>query len=472
MAVNPADELAQSFGPQDFGPAVTPNQKIPTDTSGSGFEPEIGRLREIRTELPGAIQRAAAAEGEALKIKSEAETAGAEELYKAAQARTDATRGAYDAYGEKITKQPLPAFIPTEENAETLGALFSGVNLLGLIMSRGAGRSSALGAMKSMTGMLEGYKSGRKDLYEREKQVFEKNYARIKDIHAQYAKDLDKAVKLAEVDFEGGKIAAQLAAKKAGNSYAEKAASAGNLKAVVTSFNEEAKLIKQITDLQDREMNRESREAIAALRKNNQAGLTPGAVERNRYTRQSAALTTMDKLIELTEDKDFQKVIEKYRPQAYFAEAGGKIASQLITPGLPPELISFLTAVQDIRNQQLLDVSGKAVTVAEQMRSYGVMPQPGDKPNVLLSKLKYMRGKLASDLQEMQTMYPVLPTLSAGARQTSAPGQAPRPTSAAPSTPGARVMTASDIEETIKASGRTRQEVIDAARNRGYVVEE
>ena len=272
MAVNPADELAQSFGPQqdfgpqDSGPAVTTKQNISTDTSGSRFEPEIGRLREIQTQLPGAIQKAAAAEGEALKSKSEAETAGAEKLDKAAQARTDATRGAYDAYGEKITKQPLPAFVPTEENAETLGALFSGVNLLGLIMSRGAGRSSALGAMKSMTGMLEGYKSGRKDLYEREKQVFEKNYARIKDIHAQYAKDLDKAVKLAEVDFEGGKIAAQLAAKKAGNSYAEKAASAGNLKAVVTGFNEEAKLIKQITDLQDREMNRESREAIAASR--------------------------------------------------------------------------------------------------------------------------------------------------------------------------------------------------------------
>jgi hypothetical protein len=160
----------------------------------------------------------------------------------------------------------LLPFIPSEDNAETLGALFSGVNLIGLIMSRGAGRSSALGAMSSMTGMLEGYRTGRKDLYEREKQIFEKNYARVKDIHAQYGKELDQALKLSEVDFEGGKLAAELAAKRAGNGYAQKMAEAGNLKAVVAAFNSEVAIIKNITDLTKDQLARLSREDIAAMR--------------------------------------------------------------------------------------------------------------------------------------------------------------------------------------------------------------
>ena len=425
---------AQKQSAVDMGLYNKPNQNnpfVPPDFKSDPAEtnPEYADLRAIREKLPGAMQDVATAEGRALRTKAESDIAGAEGNLAAAKQRSADVRGSYDAYGERIAKEPLPAFVPSEDNAETLGALFSGVNLLGLIMSRGAGRSSALGAMSSMTGMLEGYRTGRKDLYEREKQIFEKNYARIKDIHAQYGKELDQALKLSEVNFEEGKMAALLAAKRAGNKYAEDMASVGNLKAVVAAYTEEVKIIDKMNNIRKSEDDREARLEIAALRQKNQSGLTPGAVERNRYTRQSAALTTMDNLIGLASDKEFQKVIEKYRAQAYFAEAGGKLVSQLITPGLPPKLISFLTAVQDIRNQQLLDVSGKAVTVAEQMRSYGVMPQPGDKPNVLLSKLNYMRGKLSSELQEMQNMYPVLPTLSGGARQPSA-SPSPAPSSA------------------------------------------
>jgi hypothetical protein len=46
---------------------AVPNTTDELIVSDSGFEPEIGRLREIQTELPGAIQRTAAAEGEALR---------------------------------------------------------------------------------------------------------------------------------------------------------------------------------------------------------------------------------------------------------------------------------------------------------------------------------------------------------------------------------------------------------------------
>ncbi len=258
---------AQKQSAVDMGLSNQPNQD-------SGFDPEErdpfklekDRLEQIQKQAPAAIRRAAEAEGEALRVKSQDDIARAEGYDAAAKQRSADVRGSYDAYGERIAKEPLLPFIPSEDNAETLGALFSGVNLIGLIMSRGAGRSSALGAMSSMTGMLEGYRTGRKDLYEREKQIFEKNYARIKDIHAQYGKELDQALKLSEVDFEGGKLAAELAAKRAGNGYAKKMAEAGNLKAVVAAFNAEVVIIKNITDLTEKNLNRQARLKIAADR--------------------------------------------------------------------------------------------------------------------------------------------------------------------------------------------------------------
>lgn len=383
MAVpNLADELQSSFGPQEnnIAPQTEP---LPID---SGFEPEIGRLREIQGALPGAIKGAAKAEGDALRAKSAAEIAGVEALSEAAGARTKSVRGAYDAYGERIAAQPLPAFTPTEDNAETLGALFSGVNLLGLIMSRGAGRSSALGAMKSMTGMLEGYRAGRKDLYERDKQIFEKNYTRIKDIHTQYAKDLDKAVKLAEVDFEAGKIAAELAAKKSGNAYAEAAARAGDLKAVVTSFNEEAKIIKQITDLTNREMERESRAEIAALRASGKTKsdlLEPRATIQDRFDLSIDGLNSMANILEFKNNSKIEEEWKKNKILNFVLEPVSdgylsRATAQIAKSKLSPEARNLAEEIMRARNAYFLATSGKAVTGNEAMRNFGAVLQPSD----------------------------------------------------------------------------------------------
>jgi len=492
------------------------------------YDPEKSRLREIQRQAPDAIKRAAEAEGEALLLKSQGDIAGAEGNVAAAEKRGADVRGSYDAYGERIAKEPLPAFVPSEDNAETLGALFSGVNLIGLIMSRGAGRSSALGAMKSMTGMLDGYRTGRKDLYERDKQIFEKNYARIKDIHAQYGKELDQALKLSEVDFESGKASAQLAAKRAGNGYAEKMAEAGNLKGVVAAYNSEVAIIKNITDLTKDQLARLSREDIAARRA--QAPGRPGAynlafaarvynalngaaVDLTNVSQLKAPLNqsggtgsvlaglissepgtvkaSLTALAGRTITKDDKRLFDMLTGQIGAALA--RIESQGLASGSTKANIDSFNALKPKAGDAAITLPFYLARVKQEIqtgyRSFRRMPgatpeQIADIEEVLTALeaavpfdlpdiYDAMKGKpLVQEAQRILAGGSLFGNLASGTPASTASAPRPAPASSAPPRSAGRVMDAASIDATMKASGRTRQEVIDAARNNGFVIEE
>jgi hypothetical protein len=109
--------------------------------------------------------------------------------------------------------EPLPAFVPSQDNFRDIAGLFSLIGVVGMI----AGKSSGLGAMNAMNGMLEGYRSGRNDLYRRERDVFDKNFKTMLQKHSEFRKEMDDAVKLAQTDRQAGLQAADLAAVKAGS---------------------------------------------------------------------------------------------------------------------------------------------------------------------------------------------------------------------------------------------------------------
>lgn len=113
-------------------------------------------------------------------------------------------------------KFPHPQFHPTGENVQSMATLFSLVGLLGTAMG-GAGKMSAMNSLKSMSGMLQGWQQGRKDLFEREKVEFDKNMARTKAILDDAYRDADRAYKtLAYNREEAQALAAQSAAKLGG----------------------------------------------------------------------------------------------------------------------------------------------------------------------------------------------------------------------------------------------------------------
>ena len=70
-------------------------------------------------------------------------------------------------------------FQPTQDNLQDLAGLFSAVGIIGTMIG-GAGRNSAMNALSSMTGMLDGWKQGRADLFKQEKIKFDEELNKIK----------------------------------------------------------------------------------------------------------------------------------------------------------------------------------------------------------------------------------------------------------------------------------------------------
>lgn len=104
----------------------------------------------------------------------------------AAKTRKKATDEASAKYDEQIKKEQEKLdsfgdvkFQPTQDNLKDIAGLFSAVGIIGAIMG-GGGRNSSMNALSSMTGMLNGWKQGRADLFKQEKLAFDAHLNTIK----------------------------------------------------------------------------------------------------------------------------------------------------------------------------------------------------------------------------------------------------------------------------------------------------
>lgn len=97
----------------------------------------------------------------------------------------------------------LPDFVPTQENAMSIGTLFGLLGVVGTMMG-GAGQQSATGAMNAMSGMLNGWRQGRGDLYNRERQQFDIQLRRVQDQNNVIQRDFQDALNLMRTDLDAG----------------------------------------------------------------------------------------------------------------------------------------------------------------------------------------------------------------------------------------------------------------------------
>jgi hypothetical protein len=169
-------------------------------------EPFVKKKGELR-------EQARMAEEQILTSQQAQKETAAEGKMAVEQRTTQQVRGAQKQLQERIKAEPLPAFVPTQDNFRDVAGLFSLIGVMGMI----AGKSNGLAAMNAMNGMLEGYRSGRNDLYRREREVFDKNFKTMLQKHSEFRKEMEDAVKLAQTDRQAGLQAAELAAVKAGS---------------------------------------------------------------------------------------------------------------------------------------------------------------------------------------------------------------------------------------------------------------
>lgn len=203
----PTPELAAVSGQVGGIPGVADFEKRGKEFKTSG---EVGAEQgRILQQLGGLEEQIGGAQAAAKQYELAASADIARQTRESAQ---DIEAG-LDLIRERF---PHPQFHPTQENTQSMATLFSLMGLVGVAMG-GSGKMSAMNSLKSMTGMLQGWQQGRKDLFEREKVEFDKNMARTKAILDDAYRDADRAYKtLAYNREEAQALAAQSAAKLGG----------------------------------------------------------------------------------------------------------------------------------------------------------------------------------------------------------------------------------------------------------------
>ncbi len=158
-------------------------------------------------------QQAAGEKAVEAKVKADRlkESTDLEEKGKALEQFGTQQKAYYEDVKGKIEKPP--EFKPTQENAMELGAIFSLIGTMGVSLG-GSGKLSGLNALNAMGGMLKGWQQGKKDVFEKEQKIFDKEVARIKSANDMLLKDLEIYQKLSITDKEAKLIKGQEIASK------------------------------------------------------------------------------------------------------------------------------------------------------------------------------------------------------------------------------------------------------------------
>lgn len=311
-------------------------------------------------------------------------------------------------------------FLPTKDTAKDIAGLFSLVGLIGWAIG-GSGKDNAIQAMNAMDGMLSGYQKGRVDLFKREKDTFETNFKALKTKTEVITNRLKQIAELAAVDSQAAYLEADafLANQRADfvKQYLDKYKLPATIKLLENTLKltTEAEKNRQslITKAQDRS-DRYYITAFGAQQKDaasQSKGLKPSAADVKIYRDKNVLLYMYNDLKNQLRDPELKKFINDNRLNSFLSEDAGKIIAQLTTPDLPPKLRQFLIQASAVRNAYFLDQSGKAVTGAEAMRNYGVVPARADTFDVTQDKLNQMVNKLEKDVLGYQALYANLPDI-------------------------------------------------------------
>jgi hypothetical protein len=163
---------------QALGNALKTNMsKQPSMTAGETY---MQSVEPTLKELKGAEEEKMKAEKEKAIFTGESESRRQQALSKATEAEATAMREdpARAQYEGLIQEKSKAEFIPTQENAKDMAALFSLMNVIGFAIGAG-GKQHAQQAMSAMNGMLEGHQKGRDDLYRQQRNIFETNQKQL-----------------------------------------------------------------------------------------------------------------------------------------------------------------------------------------------------------------------------------------------------------------------------------------------------
>jgi hypothetical protein len=221
--LQPGEELlsAEERGPLQFTQAEL--EGVPPS-----MREDFQRAARLRGELAEAGERVAGMTGRLEEEKARGQAGLAET---AAQTQ----RRAFERY-QSERKMPTE-FVPTQETAGDLSALFGLLGVFGTLIG-GGGKQNAINAMSAMTGMMNGWRQGRQDLYNRERQIFETNMKQLEQRNNELRRDLQASLEIAKTDMDAGLARLRVSEAVMRSPILMEQAKSGRISALLESGNE------------------------------------------------------------------------------------------------------------------------------------------------------------------------------------------------------------------------------------------
>lgn len=212
----------------------------------AGFSPEmraiLRRGEQVREAQAGEVTRAAELRG---RLDEEVAAATARIARQGAEVQEKAVK----EYASQ--RKIAPEFAPTQESAGDLSALFGLLGVFGTLIG-GGGKQNAVAAMNAMTGMMSGWRQGRNDLYNREKQIFETNVKQLEARNTELRRDLENAIKLATTDMDAGMAEVRQIAARTNSQILLSQANTSNFNGILESLRSLQQIQGQVDQYRQR----------------------------------------------------------------------------------------------------------------------------------------------------------------------------------------------------------------------------
>ena len=301
----------------------------------------------------------------------------------------------------ELEKSPIPEFKPTQDDAMTMGQLFSLVSTVGIMLG-GSGKMSAMNALGSMNGMLEGWSKGRADLFKREKETFDKELQKVKATRDEIEKNFEKYKELLATDREAAEqYKLQMYAQAPRNTMLGTALERENLAGLEAVLSGSRKAIEKAEDHsfelgklhQQFENQKELKKLEAGLK---QGVALPKEKELGQYRSRFQIIKTIDEIENALKDANKRSLINpanKITPEVI----------QNLRKGYP-ELANKLARVQAIE----FELGGKALTGQEQKILEPIYGWKGKTAEALEASLAETKRQLQFQQGYMEQDYPGL----------------------------------------------------------------
>jgi hypothetical protein len=255
------------------------------------LEPRFEELKLQEEKLQPMREQKRKEEGNILREETQALIGQKQAGVKASEEKFAEEKGLVEKAEKSIAANPLPEHTPTKEDLSTYAQMGSLMMTLGLML--GGPKGNAKAGLDAMTGMMNGWRQGRKDLWAQEAINFEKSFQKVKSEQDAIYKNLVEGRKLAATKAESAKEKYQAAAFMSGaNSITAHRISVGDIDGAIKNVESSYKLRN---DLQDKvygmasslAQNRMQKEFLAqqiagakAKSQEKTSGAAAGAVER------------------------------------------------------------------------------------------------------------------------------------------------------------------------------------------------